>query len=122
MLWLQYRYVVIATSLSLALVGVVTARQGLLGQLQPGKSDCISCADVLAPGIGFALTATYATVVLNYRNGTIIDLGKVGANTLSVYELSSNASCLIQRSKRPRSIKMSCHACHTFIPEFLGEN
>lgn len=40
--------------------------------------DCVSREDILAPGIGFDLTTSYATVAIRYYDGTVENLAKVG--------------------------------------------
>lgn len=40
--------------------------------------DFVSREDILAPGIGFDLTTSYATVAIRYYDGTMENLAKVG--------------------------------------------
>ena len=41
--------------------------------------DCVPREDILAPGIGFDLTTSYATAAIRYHDGTVKNLAKVGA-------------------------------------------
>ena len=45
----------------------------------PMCPDCVPREDILAPGIGFDLTTSYATAAIRYHDGTVENLVKVGA-------------------------------------------
>lgn len=54
--------------------------------------DCVPRKDILAPGIGFDLTTSYAAAAIRYHDGTVENLAKVGcgfgrapARPLTVY-------------------------------------
>jgi hypothetical protein len=42
----------------------------------PSCSDCVAREDILAPGIGFDLTTSYATAAIRYYNGSLENLGR----------------------------------------------
>lgn len=58
----------------------------------PMCPDCVPRKDILAPGIGFDLTTSYAAAAIRYHDGTVENLVKVGcgfgrarARPLTVY-------------------------------------
>ena len=44
----------------------------------PICADCVPREDILAPGIGFDLTNSYATAAIRYDDGSVENLAKVG--------------------------------------------
>jgi hypothetical protein len=50
----------------------------------PECSECVSREDALAPGIGFDLTDSYGTTAIRYNNMSIVNLGKVWSDFLTV--------------------------------------
>lgn len=44
----------------------------------PKCFDCVSRQGILAPGIGFDLTISYATAAIRYYDGLVKNLAKVG--------------------------------------------
>ena len=46
--------------------------------------DCVPYTEIIAPGIGFDLTTSYATAAIRYHDGTVEKLVKVGCGIARV--------------------------------------
>ena len=46
--------------------------------------DCVPYEEIVAPGIGFDLTTSYATAAIRYHDGTVENLVKVGYDIMPV--------------------------------------
>ena len=64
----------------LLLITHVAAATGRRPRFEPLPMcpDCVPREDILAPGIGFDLTTSYAAAAIRYHDGTVENLVKVG--------------------------------------------
>lgn len=56
----------------------------------PICSKCVSREDILAPGTGFDLTASYGTAAIRYYNGSMVNLGRVRSSQPTKLKRSAN--------------------------------
>ena len=61
--------------------------------------DCVPYEEIVAHGIGFDLTTSYATAAIRYHDGTVENLVKVGCGVVSVPSRSLTVSGLDRRSR-----------------------
>ena len=73
-----FRYVL--STLLWSSVSVVAVGRRPRWEPLPRCDGCVSRRDILAPGVGFDLTFSYATAAIRYDDGSLEDLVKVDDN------------------------------------------